>query len=69
MKFTGTKKAMIKEANKFSKINFKKSSSASSIYKTSSPAGIENEREFFGHQNVISSPKFTNFQTISDKNN
>ena len=34
-------------ANKFNKINFKKSSSGSSIYKTSSPAGIENEREFF----------------------
>ena len=51
MKFTGTNKAIIKEANKFSKINFKKSSSGSSIYKTSSPAGIENEREFFWHQN------------------
>ena len=51
MKFTGTNKAMIKEANKFSKINFKKSPSGSSIYKTSSPAGIENEREFFWHQN------------------
>ena len=48
MKFTSTNKAITKEANKFSKINFKKSSSASSIYKTSSPAGIENEREFFG---------------------
>ena len=51
MKFTGTNKSIIKEANKFSKINFKKSSSGSSIYKTSSPAGIENEREFFWHQN------------------
>ena len=51
MKFTGTNKAIIKEANKFSKINFKKSSSCSSIYKTSSPAGIQNEREFFWHQN------------------
>ena len=51
MKFTGTNKAIIKEGNKFSKINFKKSSSGSSIYKTSSPAGIENEREFFWHQN------------------
>ena len=48
MKFTGTNKAIIKEANKLSKINFKKSSSGSSIYKASSPAGIENEREFFG---------------------
>ena len=44
MKFTGANKAI-------SKINFKKSSSGSSIYKTSSPAGIENEREFFWHQN------------------
>ena len=43
MKFTGTNKAI-------SKINFKKSLSGSSIYKTSSPAGIENEREFFWHQ-------------------
>ena len=51
MKFTGTNKAIIKEANKFSKINFKKSSPGSSIYKTSSPAGVENEREFFWHQN------------------
>ena len=51
MKFTGTNKAIIKEANKFSKINFKKSSSGSSIYKTSSPAGIQNEREYFWHQN------------------
>ena len=51
MKFTGTNKSIIKEANKFSKINFKKSSSGSSIYKTSSPAGIENERELFWHQN------------------
>ena len=51
MKFTGTNKAIIKEGNKFSKINFKKSSSGSSIYKTSSPAGIENEGEFFWHQN------------------
>ena len=51
MKFTGTNKAIIKETNKFSKINFKKSSSGSSIYRTSSPAGIENEREFFWHQN------------------
>ena len=51
MKFTGTKKAIIKKANKFSEINFKKSSSRSSIYKTSSPAGIENEGEFFWHQN------------------
>ena len=51
MKFTGNNKAIIKEANKFSKINFKKSSSGSSIYKTSSPAGIENEKEFFWHQN------------------
>ena len=51
MKFTGTNKAIIKEANKFSKINFKKSSPDSSIYKTSSPAGIENKREFFWHQN------------------
>ena len=41
MKFTGTNKAI-------SKINFKKSSSDSSTYKTSSLAGIENEREFFG---------------------
>ena len=44
MKFTGTNKAI-------SKIHFKKSSSGSSIYKTSSPAGIENEREFFWRQN------------------
>ena len=44
MKFTGTNKAI-------SKINFKKSLSGSSIYKTSSPAGIENEREFFWHRN------------------
>ena len=51
MKFTGTDKAIIKEANKFSKINFKISLSGSSIYKTSSPAGIENERELFWHQN------------------
>ena len=51
MKFTGTNKAINKEANKFSKINFRKSSSGSSIYKTSSPAGIENERELFWHQN------------------
>ena len=50
MKFTVTNKAIIKEPNKFSKINFKKSSSSSSIYKTSSPAGIENEREFFWHK-------------------
>ena len=54
MKFTGTNKAIIKEANKFSKINFKKSLSGSSIHKTSSPAGIENEREFFWHQNESS---------------
>ena len=47
MKFTGTNKAIIKEANKFSKINFKKSSSGSSIYQTSSPAGYEIERELF----------------------
>ena len=52
MKFTGTNKAIIKEANKFSKINFKESSSGSSIYKTSSSAGIENEREFFWHKNA-----------------
>ena len=51
MKFTGTNKAIIKEANKFSKMNFKKSLPGSSIYKTSSPPGIENEREFFWHQN------------------
>ena len=51
MKFTGTNKATIKEANKFGKINFKKSLSGSSIYKTSRPAGIENEGEFFWHQN------------------
>ena len=51
MKFTGTNKAIITEANKFSKINFKKSSSASSIYKNPSRAGQENEREFFWHQN------------------
>ena len=51
MKFTGTNKAIIKEANKFSKINFKKLSPGSSIYKTSSPAGIENERKIFWHQN------------------
>ena len=51
MKFTGTSKAIIKEANKFSKINFKRSSPGSSKYKTSSPAGIENEREFLWHQN------------------
>ena len=51
MKFTGTNKAIIKEANKFSKINFKKSSSGSSMYKTSSPAGIENDRELFLHKN------------------
>ena len=44
MKFTGTNKAI-------SKINFKKSSSGSSIYKTSSPAGIENERENLWNQN------------------
>ena len=48
MKFTGTNKAIIKEANKFSKITLKKSSSGSSIYKTSSPAGIENKENFFG---------------------
>ena len=46
MKFTSTNKAITKEANKFSKIIFKKSSSGSSIYKTSSPAEIENERAF-----------------------
>ena len=51
MKFTGTNKAIIKEANKFNKINLKKSLSGSSIYKTSSPAGIEDEGEFFWHQN------------------
>ena len=51
MKITRTNKAIIKEANKFSKIKFKKSLSSSSIYKTSSPAGIENERELFLHQN------------------
>ena len=44
MKFTGTNNAI-------SKLNFKKSSSGSSIYKTSSLAGIEIEREFFWHQN------------------
>ena len=44
MKFIGTNKAI-------SKINLKKSSSDSSIYKTSSLAGIENERELFWHQN------------------
>ena len=44
MKFTGTNKAI-------SKINFKKSSSDFPIYKTSSLAGIESEREFFWHQN------------------
>ena len=37
--------AIIKEASKFNKTNFKKSSSGSSIYKTSSPAGTE---KFFG---------------------
>ena len=47
MKFTGTNKAIIKEANKFSKINFKKSSSGSSIYKTSSPA-LKMRENFFG---------------------
>ena len=47
MKITDTNKAIIKEGNNFSKMNFKKSSSGPSIYKTSSPAGIENEREFF----------------------
>ena len=51
MKFNDTNKSIIKEANKFSKINFNKSSSGSSKYKTSSPAGIENDREFFWHQN------------------
>ena len=51
MKITGTNKTIIKEANNFSKINLKKSSSDSSIYKTSSPAGIENERELFWNQN------------------
>ena len=59
MKFTGTNKPIIKEANKFSKINFNKSLSGSSIYKTSSPAGIENERELFWHQNesIYRNPK------------
>ena len=51
MKFSDTNKSIIKEAIKFSKINFKKSWSGTSIYKTSSPAGIENDREFFWHQN------------------
>ena len=51
MKFTGTNKAIIKEANQFRKINLAKSSSGSSIYKTSSPARNDNEREFFWHQN------------------
>ena len=51
MKLTDTNKAIIKEANKFSKISFKKSSSGSSIYKTPSPAEVENETEFFWHQN------------------
>ena len=51
MKFTGTNKAIIKEANNFSKINFNNTSSAASIYKTSSPAGIENERKTFWYQN------------------
>ena len=44
IKCTGISKAIIKEGNKFNKMNFKKSSSGSSIYKTPSPAGIENER-------------------------
>ena len=44
MKFTGTNKAI-------SKINFKILSSVSSIYKTSSLAGIENDRDFSSHQN------------------
>ena len=62
MKFTGTNKAI-------SKVNFKKSSSGSSIYKTSSPAGIENEREFFWHQNesIYRSeilPKFLNSKQL-----
>ena len=43
--------AIFKDTNKFNKINFKKSLSGSSIYKTSNPAGIENERELFWHQN------------------
>ena len=51
MKCTGTNKAIIKEANKFNKINFQKSSSDSSIYKISSPTEIGNKREFFWHQN------------------
>ena len=44
MKFSHTNKAI-------RKINFKKPLSGSSIYETSSLAGIENEREFFWHQN------------------
>ena len=62
MKFTGTNKTI-------SKINFKKSSSGSSIYKTYSLAGIENEREFFWHQNgsIYRSqilPKFINSKQL-----
>ena len=62
MKFTGTNKAI-------SKINFKKSSSRSSIYKTSSLAGIENEREFFWHQNESTYrsqilPRLINFKQL-----
>ena len=40
--------AIFKDTNKFNKINFKKSLSGSSIYKTSNPAGIENEDNYFG---------------------
>ena len=62
MKFTGTNKAI-------SKINFKKSSSDSSTYKTSSLAGIENERAFFLFQNesIYRSqilPKLLNFKQL-----
>ena len=62
MEFTGTNKAI-------SKINFKKSSSGSSIYKTSSLAGIENERDFFWYQNesIYRShflPKLLNFKQL-----
>ena len=51
IKSTGTDKAITKEANKFNEINFNKSSSVSSLYETSSPGGIENQRQIFWHEN------------------
>ena len=48
MKFTGTNKAIIKEANKLSKINFKKSSSGSSIYKFPVLLELKMRENFFG---------------------